>query len=487
MSTSALIDATFKTTPYFHQYKEFEISAELEVRALLWQMRTGKTKLIIDTACHLFSVQKIDTVLVLAPNGVHENWVQRELPVHSWEPYQAQYWRTKEAKFPAFYDRFNNGLEYDGLSWFTYASETVTREDVRKCIAQIIKKRKSVMLVVDECDDYGSPSAKKTSMVRALATRCSYRRILTGTVAENSPLRVYSQFELLKPQALGFKTYESFKRRYSRHQWVRGKTRGFSKCLGYSRLDELRDRMASYSSVVLRSECEDMPGLTYIPRRVEMSEKQKQVYADLVIKFTTLLDKEVSIGENTNRLMKLQQVGSGFLIDEFQQVHMLEKANPRLDALVHEVTLTGGRNIIWCAFRRDIDLVSEALRKEGRKVLGYHGRSSADEKAAARVDFAPNGTGEYDDIVGHPKSGGRGLNLSGADKIIWYSHTFDAMLRNQANERATHMGGKNVIIVDLVSTPTDQYILDKVADKVNIAENLAREGLREVLNYGNRN
>lgn len=49
----AAIMADFKTVPYIHQLKEFERSAELPARALLWQMRTGKSKLTVDTACHL--------------------------------------------------------------------------------------------------------------------------------------------------------------------------------------------------------------------------------------------------------------------------------------------------------------------------------------------------------------------------------------------------------------------------------------------------
>ena len=88
--------ADFKTEPYSHQLREFEQHRESEARALLWQMRTGKTKAVVDAACHLASKGLIDAVVVLAPNGVHENWIRRELPAHHWESveYGAHCWKT---------------------------------------------------------------------------------------------------------------------------------------------------------------------------------------------------------------------------------------------------------------------------------------------------------------------------------------------------------------------------------------------------------
>ena len=98
-----------------------------------------------------------------------------------------------------------------------------------------------------------------------------------------------------------------------------------------------------------------------------------------------------------------------------------------------------------------------------------------------REAFAPESTYPVDVLVGHPKSGGQGLDLSAAQKIIWYSHTFDAIIRSQADERATMVGGENIPIIDLVAPGVDKYILKNVLKKVSIAEALVREGMRDVL------
>lgn len=506
MSVWAAIAADFKTLPFFHQLREFQYSAELKRRAILWQMRTGKSKLIVDTACWLRRTDEIAAVIVIAPNGVHENWLDRELPAHHWDtvPFSALAWRTSiagakgEARVKA-YERQSWKEQHEGfwitveallkdqdrLTWFALASETVTRKDVRKLVARIVRRKKGrILLVVDESDDFGAPGSKKTMMIRALANKCSHRRILTGTVVENSPLRAYSQYELLGHHTLGFDNFEEFKEAFAEYEMKQTKgRRKYPKLVQYVNLDDLKTRMAQHSSVVLRGDVSDMPDLIRVSRQIELTDQQKAAYRDLTQ--STLLEignQEISLGEYPPGLVKFQQICSGYLVDEFGEEHTIPGGNPRLDALVDEVERTNGRTVVWCAFRRDMDQVVKALKAAGRKVLEYHGRSTDKEKALARKEFAPEYVSKIDDLVGHPKSGGRGLNLSGADKIIWYSHTADAVVRFQADERATEVGGQNVPVVDFRAPGVDEYILDEIlAPKAETAEDVARTGLQEVL------
>lgn len=502
------IGADFETEPVFHQLQEFEISAEMERRALLWSMRTGKSKLIIDTACHLSlhggDKGQIMAVVVIAPNGVHENWVVRELQKHHWRtvPHSALAWRTSIAgskgearvrtyerqswreQHEAFWAKADEMLkDHSRLAWFAFASETVTRKDVRNLIARIVRRKKGqILLVTDESDDFGAPGSKKTMMARALANKCSYRRILTGTVVENSPLRAYSQYDLLGAHTLGYENYQEFKDAHAVYE--KKKTRGgreYPSLKEYKDLDDLKERMAQWSSVVLRPPT--MSTLIRTPRYIELTDEQTELYRKLHA--TTLLEiggEEVSLGEYPPGLVKFQQIVSGYVIDEFGDEYEIPGGNPRLDALVDEALMTGGRNVVWCAFHREMRQVKTALEAAGRKVLTYHGGTSDDEKALARREFAPGVRSEYDDLVGHPKSGGRGLDFSGADKMIWYGHTTDAVVRSQGEERLSSMGGGMVPVVDFRAPGVDNYILDEIlSPKTELAEDVARTGLKEVL------
>jgi hypothetical protein len=317
-------------------------------------------------------------------------------------------------------------------------------------------------------------------MAMAVARKCSHRRILTGTALDNSPLHAWSQYQLLEPGCLGFDTYSDFKDHHSVYELKRNfKTgRSYPVLKEYRNLEEMRERMARLSSVVLRSDCEDLPDLIRSRRKVELTEKLRDVYRTLHGAFEVEVDgQELSIGENTNRMVKLQQVLSGWLKDEYGRVHDLGYAS-RLDALVEETEAVAGKVIVWCAFHEDMDRVVAALTARGHRLVEYHGRISEAGKLAARRAFEPGAQNDVKALVGFPTAG---LDLSEAEKIVWYSHTFDAIKRSQADERATKMGGRNIPVVDLVAGGVDEYILDNVLEKVSLADALTRDGMKAVL------
>jgi SNF2 family DNA or RNA helicase len=488
-----LLTADFKTSPYAHQLKEFELHGLDEYRALLWQMRCGKTKLTIDSACALYKEGRIDAVLIFAPNGVHNNWIVRELPIHAWTTinHRALDWQTKIAsqasksrkKHEEWWNEAKALLDCkDALVWMSFNSESMTRPDVRKLVGTLTNKKRT-LVVFDESHNYRSPGTARTKMARAIAKRCPYRRILTGTVITNSPLHAYSQYELLKPGALGFDTYETFKNNFADYELRKNKAgRRYPALTGYKNLDDLRDKIAPFSSVVLRQDCNDMPDLVLRKRAIEFTKDQKAIYEKLRKRMLLEIEgKEISMNQAAPMLMKMQQVGSGFIIDEYGELTTIPGENPRLEALVEEVTLAPDKVIIWCQFRRDMDLVEERLTKEGFNVVSYHGRTKEEDRAKVRKLFSPNAENDIKALIGHPQSAGQGLDFSAASTIIWYTHTFDAILRGQADERATAIGGKNIQVVDIVSPGVDEYILSNVSNKVSISEAVSGTGLKAAL------
>lgn len=513
MSLEAIVSSRFKTTPWLHQYREFEVSADMEARALFWQMRTGKTKIVLDTASHLYREGKIDTLLIFAPNGVHANWVEREAPVHVWDPvpYRSLAWRSRIASVRAgarlskankllwdeahaqWWDDFETQLRTPDLSIISFNSESMTREDVRKAIARLAAKRK-VMGVWDESTDFRTPSSSRTMMSRHLARRLPYRRILDGTSATNSPLHWFSQFEILEKGALGWQRYGSwykketgiwtrgFEDRYAVWETRRGAGgRSYKALKEFAHLDELRERAAPWASVVLRSDCSDLPPVKEELVRIELSDEQHRVYREVTEETEVMIrnGEVVTLKAATQRLMKLQQVVGGFLIGPDGEPHVIPGENPKLERLSDEVYLAPGKCIVWCQFQWEIDRVVERLEFDGWEVMQYHGRVSDEEKQRVRREFNDSETVKA--VVCQPQSAGRGIELSGADTIIWYSHTFDAILREQAKERATKMGGGNVRMLDLSAGQVDTYILGKVNKKVSIADDVAGRGLQRIL------
>ena len=73
-----------KMVSWAHQQKEFDEHRDDRCRALLWSMRTGKSRAVIDKAEYQFSKGAIEGVIVLAPNGLHINYCINEIPRWSW-------------------------------------------------------------------------------------------------------------------------------------------------------------------------------------------------------------------------------------------------------------------------------------------------------------------------------------------------------------------------------------------------------------------
>lgn len=482
--TTQLIGARFKTAPYDHQIREFEEHAEAPARACAWYMRTGKSKNVIDRACHLYKAGKIDGVLVFAPNGIHANWTEREVPTHCWRDCKpsAITWRSTQAsailgRFHDWKGVFSRDILKAPFAWFAVNSESMTRKDARAAIARFVKLRRA-LLVFDESDDFGTPGAKRTKMARALARRCPFRIILSGTLVTSTPLLAYSQYELLEKGALGFDTYDEFVNRYAVYEQGHGKGgRSYPRLSHYQNLDELRERIARYTSVVLRDEC-NMPALVQRTRAIEPTPEQLAVYRELHESFRVdIAEERVSVGERAPRFRKLQQVFSGFVIDEFKKVKWIPGASPRLDALSEEVFLSPGKVIVWCQFQADIDAVVKRLLRDGHKIVEYHGRVSAEAKSQALTSFRQNR--EVKSLVGHPQSAGRGLNMSVASKIIWYSYPFSARIYQQAMERATQIGGKNISVINFEAPGPDAHIRKTIGERINIADAISGQGLRD--------
>ncbi len=501
MSTEALIAADFAHPCFLHQMREFESNCDTSARALAWSMRTGKSKATIDKASHLYTRGKIDGLLIFAPNGVHANWVDVELPKHAWPTaqYDPLVWRSSgisakararvraadrrewSKKRAAWYDTLRRADHSPRLMVLAVNTESMTREDVRKAVAYFLKRRRRVYVVFDESDDFGTPGAKRTKMARALARRCAYKTILSGTMTTSSPLVSWSQFELLKPGALGFDTFKDFRNRYAIYeQAFRPGGGDFKKLIGFKNLEELRDKMAAWTSVVLREDCDDMPELEQEDVKIEPTKQQRAAYRELLDSFIAQLgDEEVSIGEKCAKLGKLQQIFSGFLIDEFGELHRVPGDNPRLDALAREVYHAPGKVVIWCNFQQDMDNVASRLALEGIESVEYHGRVPDKVKPLALHSFREKRAVKA--FIGHPKSAGRGLDFSVASTIIWYSHTFSARDRVQAMERATKVGGRNIKAVDFIAPGPDSYILNTTRKRIEIADSLSGKGLKSVL------
>jgi hypothetical protein len=471
-----------KTKPRLKQQAEFDNHKDAPARGLLWSMRSGKTKAMIDLAEYLFHEGRVTGVLILAPNGVHENWILKELPTHCSTPWVGHAWSSSRRGSKAHKAALQKvtAKHPDQIAFFTVNSETVWSEAAKRAMGQFIVAHKGkVLFVADESHDFRSPSSKRFRIARGIGKLCSHKRILTGTPSSNSPLAVWSQFELLAEAALGFKTFGDFKAQYAVVQMARTKTgRMFETIVGYRNLDDLQARIAKWASVVLKADAGVPPTLDG-EVVFGLTEKQRALY-DKVSKELMLHDQLLEGGA---LLGKLQQITRGWYYREDGTVEYVVKPadNPALQTLLKQIKDATGKVIVWARHREELDLIQKTLDQEGISSVSYRGGMTGASRTDARTRF--NSDPNLKVFIGQPKAGGVGLDLSAADLIVWYSHVFDLIDYEQASERASAAWKtKGVDVIHLIAHNTvDGYIRSAHRRKADISSEVSGSGLKLLL------
>jgi hypothetical protein len=76
------VNYNFKTKPYQHQLDAIKEADNKVGFGYLMEMGTGKSKCLLDDAGILYLKDSINFLLIVAPKGVYQNWVNAEIPVH---------------------------------------------------------------------------------------------------------------------------------------------------------------------------------------------------------------------------------------------------------------------------------------------------------------------------------------------------------------------------------------------------------------------
>lgn len=206
---------------------DFPHQAELEERtwqergwAVFYEQGTGKTRPTVRTAIRLWQAQKIQAAIVIAPNGVHRNWISDELPKHCHVPWRGLDWHSAKAKRSDQLSAFASLLQAprDTMPWLAITYEGMRTESGRAAILSFIKRYPLFMLIGDETSRIKNVKSKRTKKAFALRKLADYARALNGTPVSNSPLDVYAQMLFVDPEywiRRGIASFTSFRARFA--------------------------------------------------------------------------------------------------------------------------------------------------------------------------------------------------------------------------------------------------------------------------------
>jgi len=473
----------YKTKPYEHQEEALLKSFNRKNYAYFMEMGCGKSKVLIDNITWLYENKHIDTAIIIAPKGVYMNWKNSEIPSHLPDdvPHKMYIWKSNANKSEKII--LEEGVRSRVILRILLVNvEAFATAKVKRYLEAFIH-RSNFLLAVDESTTIKNIKAKRTKEILKLGQSAKYRRILTGSPITQSPMDLYSQCYFLDKELLGFDSYWSFQGRYAIIRQTRIGNHSFQQIVGFRNLEELTDKLYNFSYRVTKEQALDLPEKIYTTRQVNLTSDQIKHYNSMKNVAVAFLESGdmVTAPEVMTRLLRLQQLLCGYLVTDDGET--VEIANHRIDAMLDTIEEMDGKVIIWSRFRHDIKKIRKALEKDYGSgcVVTYYGDTSQEDRDKA-IDRFQNDEGTKF-FVGNAQTAGRGLTLTAATNVIYYSNDFNLETRIQSEDRCHRIGQKNnVLYVDLVVPDSiDIHIVKVLQSKITLAGKTLGEEARKWL------
>ena len=416
----------FKTEPYEHQKDALKKCWNKEAFAIFAEMGTGKTKIALDNACILYNKGKIDRLLVVAPKGTYMNWVDQEIPTHipdyierevlAWKPSNSEKYKAELRKFREF--------DYKLKIFVMNVEALSTVKGLKQAELFLIGKS---MMIVDESTTIKNPQAKRTKNILALAKESKYRRILTGSPVTQSPMDLWAQMDFLDPEILGQSSFYAFRTKYAVMitATAAGGTHKYQKIVKFRNLKQLGQAVSPHSYRILKKDCLDLPEKSFVKREVELSDEQKQAYAEMKVNATTMLKGQSATALNVlTQLIRLHQITCGHMKTDDGEIINLK--NSRLNELMQILGETTGKVIIWANYVHDILNIERAIKDEygSTSYCTYYGATKSEDRQKCIKKFQePSNPVRF--FIGNTQTGGYGITLTEASTVIYYSNNYD--------------------------------------------------------------
>lgn len=455
-----------KFPPAEHQREALQRVYPTDAFALLMEMGTMKTRVMIDCMTAHFYEQRIKFVIVITPVTVKMTTWQDELENFSACPYN---FIDVESDFQAR----NFRVAQDRLNWLVVGVESLSQGKTFRALEPVTRMGLPYACGVDESTRIANHGTICTKAAFALRKQAAIRFIATGHEIKRNIEDLYSQFEFLDPNIIGCGNYYAFRNRYCMMGGFKGK-----EIIGYQHDDELMGLIAPHVFQCDKSILK-LPPKLYEKRMVEMSPEQKRMY----IKVKSGLMDRVSVENTLTKTLRMQQIANGFVnTDRWErdpitgekreiESELIEvvppSKNPKLRELLQIAKEVSHPMIVWVETQYERRIVVEALSKLGEVVQMFGDTPKEDRRGI--VQRFQSGTVPY--FVGTASAGGIGITITAARTVVYFSNNQRLEYRVQSEDRAHRKGQTgSVTIIDLIAKGTvDLSVLKLHAEKIDLA------------------
>lgn len=468
--------------PYAHQMEGARLLAEHDSFALLAEMGSGKTRMLCMDFDYKAKHEGLRTLIVSAPAGVYRNW-EGELEKWTSTKFRLLTWISGKTKK----DDVKSFLAYEGNHprVFLVNVEALSVVEAAREILVALLKGGNAMWAIDESQSIKSPESQRTKFILKSAPLARWRRILTGMVAPENPLNVYTQFAFLDERILGFRSFFGFRARYALMKKVDFKKGGrpIDIVVGYRHVEEIQQKIAGYSFRVRTSDVINLPPRIYMPlRHVEMTAEQKKAYGEMKRRAMTEINgKFVTAQIAAAVLTKLHSILCGHVTDEEGNVH--DVPSNRIKELMTLLEDHSGKAIIWAPYPRFLTKIAEALEKTygAGSTVRYWGETTSDDRQRAKQLFQEDPRCRW--FVSNQSVGGEGITLTSANLVVYAANSWKNSERQQSEARAHRIGQTvPVTYVDLCcSGSMEEKLIKALRTKMDLAALISGDEIKKWL------
>jgi hypothetical protein len=445
----------------------------------LMEMRLGKTPTILNEFALLHRDHGFETLVVLSPNSYKEDWAMEAekygLPVPAW-PYH----QSKVAHAVDFVQKTK------GQCALIVNYEATYQDTTLGFLEPLIGPK--TMVAADESIRLKDPNGLFFKAAMVLSKNAGAVRIATGLPITQGPQDFYAQARVIRMYS-GYNFY-AYRGKFCRMGGFKAK-----KVVGVKNEKALYEQISQNGFIAKRKDWGNQTPAEYYTLRLRPSEVQKRHYEDIDKEFVTTLDDgtEISADQVMAKLMKMQQISSGFVYDdEGRAVEIMDPLKtPKIKRLLEFVEdELVGKLVVPYHYAKTGDMLLSALKKHqpavirGDEWMRGNARNSVSEKTrfnhdpACRVMILQTSAGKY----GHDLSGNENDRCT---TQVFFENTYslDDRLQIEARNTTAFQSWPNLYF-DLVSSPIERKAVEALARKENIAEavlGVYREGKTRIV------
>jgi SNF2 family DNA or RNA helicase len=323
------------------------------------------------------------------------------------------------------------------------------------------------MLTLDESITIKKHNGMPAKTMLALGALAVRKRILSGKPVVQGPHDLWSQLTFL--DALDWNFYQ-----FKHHFCVQGGYKG-KQIVGARNELELNKLLKSVSFRAKKDDWSDLPEKSFTSRKLEMTAKQKKLYNEMEEEYVVSVnDETISAQMVITQYGKLQQITSGFVIDECGQWHLVEENPPKLKELMAILEQVSGKLLVSAVFKYSIAFLTAKLRDFNVAVL-EGGMSPAEIKEQKRK-FNEDDSCKVGLIQG--ASHKYGHTLLGTEKqpcytMYFYENSYSLNDRAQLEDRIHRIGQKkNCLYIDPFCSRMDKRVIKALQKKEDISSTI---------------